>query len=351
MIKLEELTYVTVIKVEYPNPEGSGIRTLRASVNLLPHDIVAMVQDDADAGLIRLKKVRDCSLAELAQFAEEFEGSIPEIYETILLSDVADADNGVVTFGLISDGFKALPSAAELFDGAAIVFPDDTPAVMGLVEAQVQEGAKIGDDSAEIEITILNSEDDAPSNGTMEPFVPEVAEDNRLAGVVLEDDTDYLAACDILFMETAFVDAKNHAMSSLRREVAGFMIGPPPEQQPNGRFTVHVTQMIPAEHTIMQGASVTYTHDSWRAIHDWLIKNYPNEEQIILGWYHTHPGFGIFLSNMDLFIHKNFFSQPWHVALVLDPVNKRSGYFCWDRSQTQIMPFKMQWPFWAHSGW
>ena len=27
-----------------------------------------------------------------------------------------------------------------------------------------------------------------------------------------------------------------------------------------------------------------------------------------------HPGFGIFLSGMDLFIHQNFFTQIWHVA-------------------------------------
>ena len=221
MIKLQEPTYVTVIRVEYPNPEGSGIKTLRASVNLLPHDVVALVQDDADAGLIRLKKVRNCSLAELAQFAEELEGNIPEIYETILLSDIAEAENGVVTFGLISDGSKALPSATELFEGAAIVFPDDTPAVMGLVEAQLEEAQEEADP---IEIKILNSEDDEPEEGASPKFVPEVAEDNRLAGVVLEEESEYPAACDILFMETAFVDAKNHAMSSLRREVAGFMI-------------------------------------------------------------------------------------------------------------------------------
>lgn len=349
MIKLQELTYVTVIKVEFPNPDGSGIKTLRASVNLLPNDVVELVQEDADSGLIRLKAVKDCSLAELAQFAEELEGEIPAVYEQISLSDIAAAENGVVTFGLISDGSKVLPSADELFSGAAIVFPDETPAVMGL-ESQPEPEVPVVDDDP-FEIKILNDPADAESQEPIPEYVPEVAEDNRLAGVKLEDDTESPAACDILFMETAFVDAKNHAMTSLRREVAGFMIGPPPEQQPNGRYTVHVAQMIPAEHTIMQGASVTYTHESWRTIHDWLSENYPNEEQIILGWYHTHPGFGIFLSNMDLFIHKNFFSQPWHVALVLDPVNQKSGYFCWDRNQEKIVPYNMQWPFWAHSSW
>ncbi len=349
MIKLQELTTITVIKVEFPNPDGSGIKELRASVNLLPNDVVGLVQEDADSGLIRLKTVKDCTLAELAQFAEELEGEIPAVYEQILLSDIAAAENGVVTFGVISERHKALPSADELFEGAAIVFPIDTPAVMGLASEPEPEPAIVEEDP--IEIKILNDPADDEAHEAAPEYVPEVAEDNRLAGRKLEVDTEYPGACDILFMETAFVDAKNHAMTSLRREVAGFMIGPPPEQQPNGRYTVHVTQMIPAEHTIMQGASVTYTHESWRTIHDWLSENHPNEEQIILGWYHTHPGFGIFLSNMDLFIHKNFFSQPWHVALVLDPVNQKSGYFCWDKDHQQIMPYDMQWPFWAHSSW
>jgi len=30
----------------------------------------------------------------------------------------------------------------------------------------------------------------------------------------------------------------------------------------------------------------------------------------IVGWYHSHPGFGIFLSEYDLFIHRNFFTAP-----------------------------------------
>ena len=34
--------------------------------------------------------------------------------------------------------------------------------------------------------------------------------------------------------------------------------------------------------------------------------NFPTES--LVGWQHTHPGFGIFLSGYDLFIHRNFFA-------------------------------------------
>ncbi len=29
----------------------------------------------------------------------------------------------------------------------------------------------------------------------------------------------------------------------------------------------------------------------------------------IVGWYHSHPGFGVEFSDMDMFIQKNFFSS------------------------------------------
>ncbi len=372
MLKLQEMTYVTVITVEFPDPAGKGTCTVRASVNLLPEEMVQVVQADADAGHVTLKAVRDCTLAELAAFADDLEGDIPSVYQQISLADIGEARNGTLTFGLIQDRAGEQPTAEELLNGAAVVFPvgfkqpagavpkngpDDSPPVEtdpaeeGLVDlAQLQE-AEPEPELDPIEITILNGDDAVADQASAVPFEPQTAEHNRLAGRKLELDTQNLAACDILFMEEAFVDASNHALTSMHREVAGFIIGPPPEERGDGRFVVHVTQMIPAEHTVMQGASVTYTPESWRTITDWLLENYPNEEQIILGWYHTHPGFGIFLSNMDLFIHQNFFSQKWHIALVLDPVNRRSGYFCWDREQKKLMPYDMQWPYWAHSTW
>ena len=49
----------------------------------------------------------------------------------------------------------------------------------------------------------------------------------------------------------------------------------------------------------------------------------------IVGWYHTHPDFGIFLSSHDLFIHRNFFDQPLQVAYVVDPIRQTRGFFRW----------------------
>jgi proteasome lid subunit RPN8/RPN11 len=38
----------------------------------------------------------------------------------------------------------------------------------------------------------------------------------------------------------------------------------------------------------------------------------------MVGWYHTHPDWGVFLSSMDMFICDNFFNKL-DVAYVIDP--------------------------------
>ena len=101
----------------------------------------------------------------------------------------------------------------------------------------------------------------------------------------------------------------------------------------------------------MHGASVTYTPESWRYLNDKLAERYPDESAVMVGWYHTHPGFGIFLSGMDLFIHQNFFTQKWHVAMVLDPRARQSGFFCWDRQMTKVEAYDFPWPKWASGSW
>lgn len=51
-----------------------------------------------------------------------------------------------------------------------------------------------------------------------------------------------------------------------------------------------------------------------------LRKNYTGS--IIVGWYHSHPGYGCFLSSVDLTTHSSCFTEPFHVALVVDPVRE-----------------------------
>jgi proteasome lid subunit RPN8/RPN11 len=46
-------------------------------------------------------------------------------------------------------------------------------------------------------------------------------------------------------------------------------------------------------------------------------------EYLIVGWYHSHPGFTTFLSDKDLETQKKNFNKPFHATIVIDPVNKQ----------------------------
>jgi proteasome lid subunit RPN8/RPN11 len=44
-------------------------------------------------------------------------------------------------------------------------------------------------------------------------------------------------------------------------------------------------------------------------------------DYILVGWYHSHPGHTCFLSKTDLETQRTMFDQPYHTALVIDPLN------------------------------
>ena len=45
-------------------------------------------------------------------------------------------------------------------------------------------------------------------------------------------------------------------------------------------------------------------------------------DYVLVGWYHSHPGHTCFLSRTDLDTQRSVFDQPYHSALVIDPINK-----------------------------
>ena len=112
---------------------------------------------------------------------------------------------------------------------------------------------------------------------------------------------------------------RQHARSSMKAEICGVMIGSHDEG------TTVVEDCIRGEHSDQGGAHVTFTQDTWEHIYQIKDRDFPDKK--IVGWYHSHPGFGIFLSDHDLFIHRNFFSAPHQVAWVYDPHSDEEGCF------------------------
>jgi proteasome lid subunit RPN8/RPN11 len=45
-------------------------------------------------------------------------------------------------------------------------------------------------------------------------------------------------------------------------------------------------------------------------------------DYVIVGWYHSHPGHGCFMSQTDISTQKRMFNKSFHIAIVVDPINK-----------------------------
>lgn len=123
---------------------------------------------------------------------------------------------------------------------------------------------------------------------------------------------------------------EEHAASSRDREIGGILVG----TWHDG--STRVTAAIPALRAESSAANVTFTHEVWSDVLATVESEYPEDR--IVGWYHSHPGFGVFLSAYDTFIQENFFSDPRMVALVIDPLAGTAGWFMWRDGEIAAQP-------------
>jgi len=124
------------------------------------------------------------------------------------------------------------------------------------------------------------------------------------------------------FEAGALLTIVSHSLQNPNVEVGGVLVGKVFRDQSE---YVIVTGSIPAKQTVGSRISLTFTLETWEEIYRDHALNYPGT--VILGWYHTHPGHGIFLSNRDEYIHRNFFSNPNQLAVVVDPRARTCGVF------------------------
>ena len=116
-----------------------------------------------------------------------------------------------------------------------------------------------------------------------------------------------------------------HAAEDTSVEICGVLVGSW-HRDLGGPF-VKIIESIRGEGALARFAEVTFTHQTWARINAEMDTKYSS--LAIVGWYHTHPDFGIFLSDRDRFIHEHFFYGPGQVAHVIDPIRKIEGLFVW----------------------
>jgi proteasome lid subunit RPN8/RPN11 len=129
-----------------------------------------------------------------------------------------------------------------------------------------------------------------------------------------------------------------HGDSSPRAEVCGVLVGDVYHDE-TGPFLL-VEHIIEGQAAPGSAGQVTFTADTWQHIQLLMDRQYPDLR--IVGWYHTHPGHGIFLSEMDVFLHESFFGLPWQAALVYDPRSGDEGIFSAHEGQAHRLEYVVE---------
>lgn len=132
----------------------------------------------------------------------------------------------------------------------------------------------------------------------------------------------------------AIAQLQEHALSNTSVELGGVLLGYAYRNEQ--RVFVEVQAAIPVQTADHGPIHFTFTADSWSQVHIDRALRYPALN--IIGWFHTHPGLGVFYSGDDVVVHKAAFTMPWHVGMVVDPLTNQAALFGWNSGRVCSLP-------------
>jgi proteasome lid subunit RPN8/RPN11 len=118
-------------------------------------------------------------------------------------------------------------------------------------------------------------------------------------------------------------DFEAHCAENPSEEVCGILVGFTWAEA--GRQRTRVVGSVRGSHARQGQMSVTFTHETWQAVHAEIERR--TDDAKVVGWYHSHPDFGVFYSSQDVFVHRHFFGDVGQLGLVIDPIRRQCGAF------------------------
>lgn len=125
----------------------------------------------------------------------------------------------------------------------------------------------------------------------------------------------------LVFREEVMLALDQFSHLHSQGEHGGFLIGRKQEIKTAEEYEIIVERFVPIPQR-SDASRLVIHQDHYRTV-ELALKT--NEE--IVGWGHTHPGFGVFLSSFDKKQHQRFFPEPWQIAYVMDnQAHERAAY-------------------------
>jgi len=133
-----------------------------------------------------------------------------------------------------------------------------------------------------------------------------------------EVDTSYGSKLDLYIDIHAVDEILEHCtvMAGRRLEALGFLVGNLYVWSGEGFSVIHEIVTGKLDSTAV---SVKFRRDSFENLFDQLDDI--EYDYVLIGWYHSHPGYTSFMSSIDVDTQARMFNKPFHVALVIDPIN------------------------------
>jgi len=149
--------------------------------------------------------------------------------------------------------------------------------------------------------------------------------DGALRWVSQEEGPLFTPLTQVFAAQDAYCRVVEHAGSDTENEVGGVLVGRWSREPGTHQQFIIIELALPAQFTRQSSTFLTFTQESLVKINTEMDEHHPDKH--IVGWYHTHPRLGIFLSHYDAWLHKHFFPETWQVALVIDPHSFSGGFF------------------------
>lgn len=129
--------------------------------------------------------------------------------------------------------------------------------------------------------------------------------------------------------QKTFEKIKQHARRDPAHECFGLLLGNAYFDQAKQILWIHLQEAVPARDTHASLASVEVSTREFQRLNEEVDRIWSDSRGTTrkVGWYHSHPNFGVFMSETDRANQRLFYGQEYHVALVVDPVRDLAGCF------------------------
>jgi len=133
---------------------------------------------------------------------------------------------------------------------------------------------------------------------------------------------------------------RNHALrhADEKKEVMGLMLG---WIFRNGEREYAVVRDVVTTDLDSSSVHVRFDREGFEKLFASLEESGFN--YLIVGWYHSHPGHGCFMSSTDVETQRTLFGRRHHSAIVIDPVNKAVDAFFLDGGTMKVRDFAVYW--------